>query len=120
MSVFSVKISIHQHTKKYFLYSPSINFSVVQAVLLTVNQLTPSCRDATCFVPSRHVHLAVLQPRLVQSIRIYLACLAWLFVVAVPAQAQSSIGGNLETKRDLPSTKHVIEEVHSYRLANED
>jgi acetylornithine deacetylase/succinyl-diaminopimelate desuccinylase-like protein len=35
------------------------------------------------------------------------------------AQAQSSIGGNVETKRDLPATKHVIEEVHSYRLANE-
>jgi acetylornithine deacetylase/succinyl-diaminopimelate desuccinylase-like protein len=62
----------------------------------------------------------VLQPRLIQSIRIYLACLAWLFIVAVPAQAQSSIGGNLETRRDLPSTQHVIEEVHSYRLANQD
>ena len=36
------------------------------------------------------------------------------------AQAQSSIGGSVETKRALPSTKHVIEEVRSYRLANED
>jgi acetylornithine deacetylase/succinyl-diaminopimelate desuccinylase-like protein len=36
------------------------------------------------------------------------------------AQAQSSIGGSVETQRALPSTKHVIEEVRSYRLANED
>ncbi len=36
------------------------------------------------------------------------------------AQPQSSIAGNVETKPALPPVKHVIEEVHSYRLANED
>jgi acetylornithine deacetylase/succinyl-diaminopimelate desuccinylase-like protein len=51
---------------------------------------------------------------------IYIACLASLFIFAITAQAQSSIGGNVETKRALPSSKHVVEEVRSYRLANED
>ena len=52
--------------------------------------------------------------------RIYMACLASLLIFIITAQAQSSIGGNVETKRTLPSTKHVMEEVRSYRLANED
>jgi acetylornithine deacetylase/succinyl-diaminopimelate desuccinylase-like protein len=34
--------------------------------------------------------------------------------------AQLSVGGTVESKKVLPSTKHVIEEVRSYRLANED
>ncbi len=46
--------------------------------------------------------------------------MAGLVPWSLPAQAQSSIGGNVETKRALPSSKHVIEEVHSYRMANED
>lgn len=37
-----------------------------------------------------------------------------------PSQAQLSAGGTVESKRSLPPLKHVIEEVRSYRLANED
>src|SRR5882757_9257752 len=46
-------------------------------------------------------------------------CLALFFNCPLTA-AQLSVGGRVESKRVLPSTKHVIEEVHSYRLANED
>jgi acetylornithine deacetylase/succinyl-diaminopimelate desuccinylase-like protein len=46
-------------------------------------------------------------------------CLALFFNCPLSA-AQLSVGGKVETKRVLPSPKHVIEEVHSYRLANED
>jgi acetylornithine deacetylase/succinyl-diaminopimelate desuccinylase-like protein len=38
----------------------------------------------------------------------------------LPANAQVSVGGKVESKRLLPPTRHVIEEVRSYRLANED
>jgi len=62
----------------------------------------------------------VILARLARSARVYIACLAWLFIFTITAQAQSSIGGNVETKRTLPSPQHVIEEVRSYRLANED
>ena len=37
-----------------------------------------------------------------------------------PAFPQMSTTGKLESKRVLPAAKHVIEEVRSYRLANED
>lgn len=36
------------------------------------------------------------------------------------ALAQSSIGGNVVTKRQLPPARRVAEEVRAYRLANED
>jgi acetylornithine deacetylase/succinyl-diaminopimelate desuccinylase-like protein len=39
---------------------------------------------------------------------------------SVPAKAQTSVGGQVEQKRALPPVKHVIEEVRSYRTANED
>jgi acetylornithine deacetylase/succinyl-diaminopimelate desuccinylase-like protein len=39
---------------------------------------------------------------------------------AVSVHAQTSVGGNIKSKRVLPSTKHVIEEVRTYRLANQD
>ena len=39
---------------------------------------------------------------------------------AVSVHAQTSVGGNIQSKRVLPSTKHVIEEVRGYRLANAD
>jgi acetylornithine deacetylase/succinyl-diaminopimelate desuccinylase-like protein len=39
---------------------------------------------------------------------------------AFPAEAQLSVGGNVETKRTLPPPKHVVEQVRAYRLANED
>ena len=45
-------------------------------------------------------------------------CLA--LICAFPAAAQLTVGGKLETKPVLPSPKHVVEEVRSYRLANED
>jgi acetylornithine deacetylase/succinyl-diaminopimelate desuccinylase-like protein len=85
-----------------------------------VNQLKLSCRNTAGYAPSRQVPKAVTVTRLTHPIRIYMACLAWLFIFTITAQAQSSIGGNVETKRALPSTKHVIEEVRSYRLANQD
>src|SRR5258706_6677900 len=71
-------------------------------------------RTARGSVPSLHV------PRFTQSIKGCMACLAWCFIFAAPSQAQSSIGGNIETKRVLPPAKHVIEEVRSFRMANED
>jgi len=36
------------------------------------------------------------------------------------ATAQSSLGGRVEEKRAHPAVSHVVEEVHAYRLANED
>ncbi len=52
--------------------------------------------------------------------RIQLMCFAVLCSCAVSAVAQVSVGGKLETKRVLPPPKHVVEEVRSYRLGNED
>lgn len=49
----------------------------------------------------------------VSSFVLFLLC-------ALPARAQTSIGGNVVTKRRLPSIKHVLEEVRSYRIENED
>jgi acetylornithine deacetylase/succinyl-diaminopimelate desuccinylase-like protein len=43
-----------------------------------------------------------------------------LLMCVLPIDAQMSVGGKVETKKVLPSTKHVVEEVRSYRLANED
>src|SRR6267142_3671786 len=43
-----------------------------------------------------------------------------LSVYAIPAFAQLSVGGQLETKHVPPPPKHVVEEVRAYRLANED
>ena len=51
---------------------------------------------------------------------ISVAGLAALSICALPACAQLSVGGKVETKKVLPPTKHVIEEVRTYRLANED
>lgn len=39
---------------------------------------------------------------------------------STPAIAQSSLGGHIEEKKSLPAISHVVEEVRSYRLANED
>jgi Acetylornithine deacetylase/Succinyl-diaminopimelate desuccinylase and related deacylases len=39
---------------------------------------------------------------------------------ALPAAAQLSVGGKVETKRVLPPPKRVVEQVRAYRLANED
>jgi acetylornithine deacetylase/succinyl-diaminopimelate desuccinylase-like protein len=47
------------------------------------------------------------------------ACLAIFSICALPATAQLTVGGKVEAKRSLPPVKHVIEEVRSYRLANE-
>ena len=54
------------------------------------------------------------------SLRIQLACLSALLIGTLPAAAQLSVGGRVETRKVLPRTKQVIEEVRSYRLANED
>ena len=54
------------------------------------------------------------------NIRIPVAYFAALCSFALPASAQVSVGGKLESKRILPSPKHIVEEVRSYRLANED
>ena len=43
-----------------------------------------------------------------------------LSAFALPASAQSTLGGKLETKRVLPQLKRVVEDVRAYRLANED
>ena len=51
---------------------------------------------------------------------ISVAGLAALSICALPACAQLSVGGKVETKKVLPPTKLVIEEVRTYRLANED
>ena len=52
--------------------------------------------------------------------RICAAYLCLALVGAFPTAAQLTVGGKLETKRVLPPPKHVVEEVRSYRLANED
>ena len=54
------------------------------------------------------------------KLKMRLLCVTTLAMYAVSVQAQTSVGGKVESKRVLPSTKHVIEEVRSYRLANED
>lgn len=54
------------------------------------------------------------------KIRIQLVCFAALCSCACSAAAQVSVGGKLESKRVLPPAQHVVEEVRSYRLANED
>src|SRR6266566_2654490 len=51
---------------------------------------------------------------------ISVAGLAALSICALPSRAQLSVGGKVETKKVLPSTKRVIEEVRTYRLANAD
>src|SRR5882724_3916389 len=51
---------------------------------------------------------------------ISVAGLVALSICALPSCAQLSVGGKVETKKVLPPTKHVVEEVRSYRLANED
>jgi len=43
-----------------------------------------------------------------------------LSICASATNAQLSVGGKAETKKILPSANHVIEEVRSYRLSNED
>jgi len=48
------------------------------------------------------------------------AALAPSSIHASPANAQLSVGGKVESKRVLPSTKDVIEQVRTYRLVNED
>src|SRR5271165_6387792 len=54
------------------------------------------------------------------NFRIRLTLLILSLVLTIPAPAQVSVGGKLETKRLLPPVKHVVEEVRSFRLANED
>ena len=54
------------------------------------------------------------------KLKMLLVCVTTLAMCAVSVQAQTSVGGKVESKRVLPSSKHVIEEVRSYRLANED
>jgi acetylornithine deacetylase/succinyl-diaminopimelate desuccinylase-like protein len=66
-----------------------------------------------------HHDLAVNQVNLL-NLRIALSLLAILSICTIPAAAQVSVGGKLDTKRALPPPKHVIEEVRSYRLANEN
>ena len=46
--------------------------------------------------------------------------LAALLLFTLPAAAQMSVGGKIETRRVLPPAKHVIQEVRSYRIENED
>lgn len=48
------------------------------------------------------------------------AGLAALSLCALPSCAQFSVGGKVETKKALPPTKQVIEQVRAYRLANGD
>jgi acetylornithine deacetylase/succinyl-diaminopimelate desuccinylase-like protein len=48
------------------------------------------------------------------------ACLPLALICVCPAAAQLTVGGKLETKRILPQPMHVVEEVRSYRLANEE
>jgi acetylornithine deacetylase/succinyl-diaminopimelate desuccinylase-like protein len=54
------------------------------------------------------------------SLRTLLACFALFLITALSTAAQLSVGGKVETKRFLPSPKHVVEEIRSYRTANED
>jgi len=46
--------------------------------------------------------------------------LAAILLSSAPAAAQSSIGGNVVTRRQFPPARRVVEEVRAYRLANED
>ncbi|HKF25703.1 MAG TPA: M20/M25/M40 family metallo-hydrolase, partial [Candidatus Acidoferrum sp.] len=43
-----------------------------------------------------------------------------LAVIPAAGAAQSSVGGNVEPARRLPAVAHVLQEVRSYRRANED
>ena len=49
--------------------------------------------------------------------RIQILFLLALSVYDIPAFAQLSVGGQLETKRVPPPPKRVVEEVRAYRLA---
>jgi acetylornithine deacetylase/succinyl-diaminopimelate desuccinylase-like protein len=85
--------------------------------LLTVTQPKLSRRGAACCALPQHVLRTLLLARLTRIITISMASFALL---SLPTKAQTSVGGKVEQKRALPSTKHVIEEVRSYRMANED
>ena len=85
--------------------------------MLTVTQTMLSRGSAACCAPPRHALRTLLLARLSQIITISMASFALL---NSPARAQTSVAGNVEQKRALPSTKQVIEEVRSYRMANED
>lgn len=85
--------------------------------MLTVTQLTLSRRGAASCTLSRRGRYSPAPHRLTQIIPVLVACVALL---SVPAKAQTSVGGQVEQKRALPPVKHVIEEVRSYRTANED
>src|SRR5882762_1495828 len=52
--------------------------------------------------------------------RIQILFLLALSVYDIPAFAQLSVGGQLEAKHIPPAPKHVVEEVRTYRLANQD
>jgi len=52
--------------------------------------------------------------------RIQILFLLALSVYDIPAFAQLSVGGQLETKHIPPAPKRVVEEVRTYRVANED
>jgi len=49
-----------------------------------------------------------------------LAISAALAVSSATTNAQSSVGGRVETKKTLPPVAHVVQEVRNYRQANED
>ena len=85
--------------------------------MLTVTLPTLSRRGAACCALSQHVLRTLLLARLTRIITISMASFALL---SLPTKAQTSVAGKVEQKRALPSTKHVIEEVRSYRMANED
>src|ERR1700747_3911814 len=84
-----------------------------------VNQFIPR-RDAACCAPFRQGPKSAALPRLTQFITIFLAAFSLSSFQALPANAQVSVGGKVESKRLLPPTRHVIAERRSYRLANED
>jgi acetylornithine deacetylase/succinyl-diaminopimelate desuccinylase-like protein len=75
--------------------------------------------EASAWLPQPRHNLSVNQVNPL-SLRIQPAILAILVICATPATAQLTVGGKLETKRGLPQPMHVVEEVRSYRLANED
>jgi acetylornithine deacetylase/succinyl-diaminopimelate desuccinylase-like protein len=82
-----------------------------------VTQLTLSRRGAACCTLSRRGRYSSALHRLTQIIRVLVA---WFALLSVPAKAQTSVGGQVEQKRVFPPVRHVIEEVRSYRTANED
>src|SRR5262245_24226089 len=79
--------------------------------IVTVAQPPPSCSLLLCRFIKRSVNMSRLRLMAVSTV---------LALGTAGANAQSSVGGKMQTKEPRPSPIQVVHEVRSYRQANED